>query len=122
MQMISSTEQDQQLWQQFVNQANAYAQSRQVFFQQCKDRIKIIREALHHPSQRRVALLFFEYLNETECEINNGTWIPQDIQCVKAPCPQGYCDLYTECYDKLRESEDIYNRNVFFILFIKCLS
>ena len=66
MQMISSTEQDQQLWQQFVNQANAYNQSRQVFFQQCKDRIKIIREALHHPSQRRVALLFFEYLNETE--------------------------------------------------------
>ena len=66
MQMISSTEQDQQLWQAFVHQANAYDQSRQVFFQQCKDRIKIIREALHHPSQRRVALLFFEYLNETE--------------------------------------------------------
>ena len=64
MQTISSTEQDQQLWQQFVNQANAYDQSRQVFFQQCKDRIKIIREALHNPSQRRVALLFFEYLNE----------------------------------------------------------
>jgi hypothetical protein len=66
MQTISSTEQDQQLWQQFVNQANAYDQSRQVFFQQCKDRIKIIKTALHHPNQRRVALLFFEYLNETE--------------------------------------------------------
>ncbi len=65
---MPSTEQDQQLWQQFVNQANAYNQSRQVFFQQCKDRITIIREALHNPSQRRVALLFFEYLNETECQ------------------------------------------------------
>jgi hypothetical protein len=66
MQMISSTEQDQQLWQKFVNQANAYDQSRQIFFQQCKDRIKIIKTALHHPNQRRVALMFFEYLNETE--------------------------------------------------------
>lgn len=66
MQTIPSTEQDQQLWQQFVNQANAYDQSRQVFFQQCKNRIKIIKIALHHPNQRRVALLFFEYLNETE--------------------------------------------------------
>lgn len=66
MQMISSTEQDQQLWQEFVNQANAYDQSRQVFFQHCQDRIKIIREALYNPSHRRVALLFFEYLNETE--------------------------------------------------------
>ena len=66
MQMIPSTEQEQQLWQEFVNQANAYDQSRQVFFQQCEDQIKIIKTALHHPSQRRVALLFFEYLNETE--------------------------------------------------------
>jgi hypothetical protein len=66
MQTISSTEQDQQLWQQFVNQANAYEQSRQVFFQLCEDRIKIIKTALHNPNQRRVALLFFEYLNDTE--------------------------------------------------------
>lgn len=66
MQTIPSSEQDRKLWQQFVDQANAYEQARQAFFQQCQNRVQLMREALYDPAQRRIALNFFEYLNLDE--------------------------------------------------------
>jgi len=59
-----------------------------------------------------------EYTNQTICEASNGTWIPQDIQCIKAPCVQGYCDLYQRCQQEFQNAQEPYNRNVFFISLI----
>lgn len=53
--------------------------------------------------------------DQVQCEAMNGTWYPQQIQCVKEPCPQGYCDFYTKCsteYDQLNKSRSKY---VFFL-------
>ncbi len=52
------------------------------------------------------------------CESNTGTWTPQEIQCVKAPCPQGYCDFYTECNNSFQKVQDKYNLVVFIVAVI----
>jgi hypothetical protein len=56
-----------------------------------------------------------EILTQQECDANNGTWTPQKIQCVKAPCPQGYCDTYTKCNKEFQDINEKYNRAVFFV-------
>lgn len=55
--------------------------------------------------------------NETQqsCEMNNGTWIPQNIECIKAPCPQGYCDYYSKCQPLYDNAEKAYSKNMFII-------
>ena len=53
--------------------------------------------------------------NQTTCESLNGTWIPQQIECIRAPCIQGYCDLYYTCsqqYDTLSKER---SKKVFFL-------
>jgi aminoglycoside phosphotransferase family enzyme len=57
---------DLTLWQELVNQAHAYQQANQAFFQNCQDRLAIIKKALHHPTQRKVALDFCCYLTLEE--------------------------------------------------------
>jgi len=49
------------------------------------------------------------------CEDNNGTWTPQNIQCVKAPCTQGYCDFYQKCQQAYSDSLKPYNQYRFYI-------
>jgi len=53
--------------------------------------------------------------DQKKCEIQNGTWIRQEIQCIKAPCPQGYCDTYSVCNQEYNDVLKLRARNVFFI-------
>ena len=58
--------QDLTLWQELVDQAHAYQQANQAFFQNCQDRLAVIKKALHHPTQRKTALDFCGYLTLEE--------------------------------------------------------
>ncbi len=50
------------------------------------------------------------------CEENQGVWVPMEIQCIKAPCPQGYCDFYRKCQQQYEDSMKFYNQSRFYIL------
>jgi len=56
-----------------------------------------------------------ENLTMQICEDNNGTWTPQNVQCIKAPCPQGYCDFYQKCQQAYSEAQKPYNQFRFYI-------
>lgn len=56
-----------------------------------------------------------EIINQTDCEAAGGKWNPQDIQCIKAPCPQGYCDMYYTCNQQYQGDMKNYSRNLFVI-------
>jgi len=49
------------------------------------------------------------------CESYNGTWVPTNIQCIKAPCPQGYCDFYQKCQTELDKAQKLYNQHRFYL-------
>jgi hypothetical protein len=49
------------------------------------------------------------------CEAYNGTWMPQNIQCIKAPCPQGYCDFYQKCQTAYEQKMKGYNQRRFYL-------
>ena len=56
-----------------------------------------------------------------QCTAQNGTWFPQNVQCITAPCPQGYCDfseVFTECQKEWDEAQDKHAKIVFFIALI----
>ncbi|MEK6936010.1 MAG: hypothetical protein AABW67_04420 [Nanoarchaeota archaeon] len=52
------------------------------------------------------------------CASNNGTWIPETIECIKAPCQQGYCDyskLYEQCQKDYESAMKPYNQIRYYI-------
>lgn len=55
--------------------------------------------------------------NDTQqsCEAENGTWIPQNIECIKAPCPIGYCDYYAKCQPLWDVANKAYSKSMFII-------
>ncbi|MEK6926616.1 MAG: hypothetical protein AABW50_05035 [Nanoarchaeota archaeon] len=53
--------------------------------------------------------------DQKKCELQNGSWIRQDIQCIKAPCPQGYCDTYSLCNQDFNDAQKERSKWVFFI-------
>lgn len=53
--------------------------------------------------------------DQKRCELQNGSWIRQDIQCIKAPCPQGYCDVYSQCNQEYNDLAKERSKKVFFI-------
>jgi len=55
------------------------------------------------------------YENQTQCEDAEGRWTPQQIECIKAPCPQGYCDTYFECSQQYEDAQTARARNVFLV-------
>jgi hypothetical protein len=57
----------------------------------------------------------YDNITKQICESNNGTWNPQNIQCVKAPCPQGYCDFYAKCNQEFQDAQKPYNQFRFYI-------
>lgn len=57
----------------------------------------------------------YDNITKDICETNNGTWNPQNIQCVKAPCPQGYCDFYAKCSQAYSEAQKPYNQQRFYV-------
>ena len=62
-----------------------------------------------------------ENITQEICEGRNGTWNPQEIQCIKAPCPQGYCDYYSKCQQGYEVSNRAYAQNLFIISIIVSL-
>lgn len=60
------------------------------------------------------------YINQTECEANNGTWINYGPEISAKPSADvtGYCDTYTKCQRPWESVREKYNRNVFFISLI----
>ena len=63
-----------------------------------------------------------ETITQEICETRNGTWISQNIQCIKAPCPQGYCDYYSECQKDYDVANRAYAQNLFIISIIISLT
>jgi hypothetical protein len=55
-----------------------------------------------------------ENVTRQTCEANNGTWNPQ-VQCMKEPCPSGYCDFYAKCQKAYEEAQKPYNQQRFYI-------
>lgn len=50
-----------------------------------------------------------------QCEELGGRWYAQNIECIKAPCPQGYCDITYTCNKEFEEAMNYRARNVFFV-------
>jgi len=61
--------------------------------------------------------VFEQYDNITMeiCETYNGTWMSTNIQCIKAPCPPGYCDFYVKCQTEFDIQQRAYNQNRFYL-------
>lgn len=57
----------------------------------------------------------YDNVTKDVCEQYNGTWNPQPMQCVKAPCPQGYCDYYAKCSQAYSEAQKPYNQQRFYV-------
>jgi len=57
----------------------------------------------------------YDNVTKQICEDNNGTWTPQNVQCIKAPCPQGYCDFYQKCNQAYQDAQKPYNQYRFYI-------
>jgi len=57
----------------------------------------------------------YDNVTKEVCESYNGTWNPQPVQCIKAPCPQGYCDFYAKCGQAYSDAQKPYNQNKFYI-------
>ena len=62
--------------------------------------------------------IYHDAQNQTTCEMQNGTWIAQNIECIKAPCPQGYCDYYSKCQPEFDKADKAYSKNMFLISII----
>jgi len=55
---------------------------------------------------------------QAQCEAVGGQWTSQDIKCITAPCPQGYCDLFEvslNCGQQYDNANEVYSRHVFLI-------
>ncbi len=56
-----------------------------------------------------------QVITQELCESSNGTWTEQDIKCTTAPCPQGYCDFYTNCQKGYEAAMKPYNQIRYYI-------
>jgi len=64
---------------------------------------------------KSIPLETYDNITREVCEQYNGTWTPQPVQCIKAPCPQGYCDFYQKCNQAYQDAQKPYNQNKFYI-------
>lgn len=64
---------------------------------------------------KNIPIETYDNVTKEICETNNGTWTPQNVQCIKAPCPQGYCDFYSKCSQAYSEAQKPYNQYRFYI-------
>lgn len=60
------------------------------------------------------ALETYDNITKETCEAYNGTWTPQNVQCIKSPCPQGYCDFYQKCNQAWNDAQKPYNQKRFY--------
>ena len=56
-----------------------------------------------------------DIITQEDCTSSNGKWTPQNIQCVTTPCPQGFCNLFSECNEDYEEARDDYNQLKFYV-------
>jgi len=62
-----------------------------------------------------------QYINQTDCEQANFTWTSYPTYIPEKQVPvgmSGYCDAYSKCQKSYDETNQIYNRNIFFISLI----
>jgi len=64
---------------------------------------------------KTIPLETYDNITKDVCEQHNGTWTPQNVQCIKAPCPQGYCDFYQKCSQAYSDAQKPYNQYRFYI-------
>jgi hypothetical protein len=64
---------------------------------------------------KSIPIQTYDNVTKDVCEQYNGTWEPQNVQCVKAPCPQGYCDFYRKCQLAYEAAQKPYNQYRFYI-------
>jgi len=64
---------------------------------------------------KSIPLETYDNITKEVCEQYNGTWTPQSVQCIKAPCPQGYCDFYQKCNQAYQDAQKPYNQSKFYI-------
>ena len=62
-----------------------------------------------------------EVVDKNFCESEGGKWMPQNMECVKAPCPQGYCDFYYKCQKQFNSVDEKYKLVVFIVAVISGL-
>lgn len=67
---------------------------------------------------RKVAPSTNEVVDEKSCTEQGGEWTTQEIRCITEPCPQGYCDFYSECEKEYDTARDKYNLVVFIVAII----
>lgn len=60
------TEKDTELWSKLIERESAYILTRQDFLNDCRDRIALIKKALHKPTERGTALRVIKYLKLEE--------------------------------------------------------
>jgi hypothetical protein len=61
------------------------------------------------------ALETYDNITKESCEAYNGTWTPQNVQCMKEPCAQGYCDFYQKCNQAWNDAQKPYNQKRFYV-------
>jgi len=71
--------------------------------------------------ERYCPMIEKQILNQSDCEIYNGTWniYPNYVPDKTAPVGvQGYCDPYIKCQKPFESASEIYNRNLFIVSLI----
>jgi len=53
--------------------------------------------------------------NEQQCSDVGGQWTAQEIKCITAPCPQGFCDRDYTCRQNYEDANQAYSKTVFLI-------
>jgi ABC-type uncharacterized transport system fused permease/ATPase subunit len=66
-------------------------------------------------NSKSIPIETYDNVTREVCEQYNGTWTPQPVQCIKAPCPQGYCDYYAKCQQDYSNALKPYNQKRFYI-------
>lgn len=56
-----------------------------------------------------------QVMTQEICESNNGTWTSEAMKCTESPCPQGYCDFYTQCRKDFEAALKPYNQVRYYI-------
>lgn len=75
----------------------------------------LIYDSPEYQDYCNIRVPYIENITQETCEQQNGTWFPQNIQCIKAPCPQGYCDYYSECQQEFDKADKSYSKNLFIV-------
>jgi len=80
--------------------------------------IQAIKPAPKYEDYCDVQIKSTEIVDRDFCETEGGKWTPQNIECIRTPCPQGYCDFYYECQKQFEKVNQEYRLVVFIVAVI----